>query len=139
MSALAMILTAAMVVPGDGPKMESGEIEQGLDLSGEWEGLWIDDEGIRRKAKLSLSECRLEGERLPGQPLGDIERTLVFLGITDEGAGRICLRDSYLGIYCRDGCDHLICFRDNRKGRPTSFRGGDDQNLLILHRVKPRK
>lgn len=40
MSALAMILTAAIVVPGDVPEKVLGEIEQRLDLSGEWEGTW---------------------------------------------------------------------------------------------------
>ncbi|MGH7221633.1 MAG: hypothetical protein ACRELF_00220, partial [Gemmataceae bacterium] len=40
MSAVAMILTAAMVVPGSGPEMVSGEMEQGLDLGGEWKGIW---------------------------------------------------------------------------------------------------
>src|SRR5262245_34117632 len=41
MSALMLILTAAMVVPGDGPEKVSGEVsekEQGLDLKGKWEG-----------------------------------------------------------------------------------------------------
>jgi hypothetical protein len=38
MSALAMILTAAMVVPGDGPEKVSGELcrMRRLDLRGEW-------------------------------------------------------------------------------------------------------
>jgi hypothetical protein len=39
MSTLAIVLTAAMVVPGNGPEMVSWEMEQGLDLSGEWEGV----------------------------------------------------------------------------------------------------
>jgi hypothetical protein len=38
-SALAMILTAAMAVPGNGPEKVSGEIEDGLNLGGKWEGI----------------------------------------------------------------------------------------------------
>jgi hypothetical protein len=44
MSALAMILTAAMAVPRNGPENVSGEVEQGLDLREEWEGIaWSDN------------------------------------------------------------------------------------------------
>jgi hypothetical protein len=41
MSALTMVLMAAMAVPGDGPKKGPGEKVQGLELRGEWEGEWI--------------------------------------------------------------------------------------------------
>jgi hypothetical protein len=44
-----------------------------------------------------------------------------------------------LGIYQRHGSRLMICLRDAKVGRPTSFKGGDGQSLLILHRVKPRK
>ena len=44
-SALAMILTAAMAVPASGPEKVSGEVEQGLDLRGEWEGLLWKEQG----------------------------------------------------------------------------------------------
>ena len=37
-SALAMILAAAMAVPGDGSESVSMEMVQGLDLSGTWKG-----------------------------------------------------------------------------------------------------
>ena len=47
MSALAMILMTAMVVPGKGPEKVSMEMEQGLDLSEEWEGtIEARDQGI---------------------------------------------------------------------------------------------
>ena len=51
MSALAMILTAAMVVQGDGPEKVSGELSpmRRLDLRGEWE---LDFKGKRRAGGL---------------------------------------------------------------------------------------
>jgi len=39
-SAFAMILMATMAVPGNGPEKVSEEVEQRLDVSGEWEGVW---------------------------------------------------------------------------------------------------
>ena len=43
-SALAMVLMAAMTVPGNGPEKVSGEVEKRLDLRGEWEGVWWIDQ-----------------------------------------------------------------------------------------------
>ena len=137
MSTLVMVMAAGMM-PGDGPEKVSGEIVQGLDMRRLWEGLWIDSDGIWRKAELNLRECELIGERLPGQIPGDISQTLGFLSIKDDGAGHIRLGDD-LGIYNQDNTCLIICFRDHRKGYPTSFRGGNGQNLLILRRVRTRK
>jgi hypothetical protein len=35
-----LVLMMAMVVPGNGPEMVSGEVEQRLDLHGKWKGAW---------------------------------------------------------------------------------------------------
>ncbi|HEY7428798.1 MAG TPA: hypothetical protein VH682_31500 [Gemmataceae bacterium] len=67
-----------------------------------------------------------------------------FPNLTDDGHGKFkCGSDGgetwTLGIYKYDG-DHLsMCFRSAHLGRPTSYRAGDGQELLIIHRVKPGK
>lgn len=132
MSALAMILTAAMVVPGDGLEKVSGEMVQGLDLSGKWEGVWMENPN---------------GETAPfGYKDGSIyfsARTHFPAKIVDDGKGRLHFTqgwEGYIGIYQQDRSRLTICYCDKRYGRPTSFRIGDGKHqLIILHRVKPRK
>jgi len=130
-SALAMILAAGMTVPGDVPKEVSGEIEQGLDLRGEWEGTL--DNG--RKAK--TMSVHLSGTRI--RFTNDDESVSYDHRIVDEGKNKLRFNDKLPGIYRQDGARLNICYRCDGKGRPTSFRGGDGQVLLSLHRVKPRK
>ncbi|HTU18289.1 MAG TPA: hypothetical protein VMG10_09550 [Gemmataceae bacterium] len=126
-----MILTAAMAIPGNGPEMVSGElIEQGLDLSGKWEGTWQgEDSFIFPLVRVAKTGVRF-GE---GPSFLDWE-------IRDEGQGKLSIRTicgTSFGIYEQDG-DRLMICTDSRK-RPTTYRGGDGQSLLILHRVKSRK
>lgn len=119
MSALAMILTATIVVPGDVPEKVSGEMVQGLDLSGRWKVI-----------------LRLDGNE------GPIRTDLTKWGTVDEGAGRVHFTSAGLtayGIYEQRGDCVLICVAKHRKPRPIRFEDGADQYLLILHRVKPRK
>jgi hypothetical protein len=62
--------------------------------------------------------------------------------MTDEGGGRFLVAVSkvlYLGIAEQDGDRVILCIREAGEGRPTSFRAGDGQHLLILHRVRPGK
>jgi hypothetical protein len=140
MSALAMILTAAMMVPGDWPEKVSGEVRkpQQLDLRGEWRG-------IRKTEKDKYEVYASEGmgslscRRLPKGRQGPF---YLSPRITDEGGGKLRLiwwDNPCLAIYEQDGDRLTICFRDARKGRPISFRSSDGHDLLILHRVKPRK
>jgi hypothetical protein len=133
-SALAMVLTAAMAVPGNGPETVSAEMEQGLDLSGRWEGVYINaDEG--------MMEARLRDGGI-GLATGEGGSFIKSI-FTDEGGGsvRFILNDAapYLGIYEQQEDDIVICFRFTDDGRPTSIRVADGPYLLILHRVKPRK
>jgi hypothetical protein len=141
MSALAMLLTAAMVTPVDVSEKVSGEVKltDSLDLSGEWQGVW------KAADKAEYEVHQLEGRgawsyrRLPKGQQGP---AYLSPGITDEGEGRLRLTwvdDPCLGIYEQDGDCLIICFREARKGRPLSFRSGDGQHFLILHRVKPGK
>jgi len=138
MSALTMILTAAMVVPGNGPEMVSGElIEQRLDLSGEWQGVakggpeWSSFSG-----NFTFSGGIIRFQKAPDE--------LKSFEIIDEGEGRLSVSlwgsVPYHGIYKREDRNLLICLpNDPWSQRPMSFRASKDQHLLILHRVKSRK
>jgi hypothetical protein len=140
MLALAMILTAAVVVPGDGAEKVSAEITapQPLDLRGEWEGVW--ETGRVKYAVKQLAEGGAWSYQLI--PKGRWGPAYLIPDFIDEGVGNLRVNwvdDPCLGIYKQDGYSLTICFRDARKGRPQSFRTDHGQNLLILHRVKPRK
>ncbi len=130
-SALAMILAAGMTVPGDVPKEATEEIEQRLDLNGEWEGTW--DNGRKTKSPI----VHLSGTRIS---FSEDDAAFSFEHrIVDEGGNKLRFNDNRPSIYRQDGDRLDICIRWHGKGRPTSFRGGDGQVLLILHRVKPGK
>ncbi len=132
MSALAMILTAAMVVPGDGLEKVSGEMEQRLDLSGEWFG--TRDDGC------VASDILL----LPGRGtvcVGGCGVADLFVCF-DRGHGVADVKwgsEKFLGIYRQQGDSIIICFRAPSRGRPTAFRSGDDRILFTLHRIKSSK
>lgn len=122
MSALAMILTVAMMAPGNGPEMESRKVAepQRLDLSGRWKGTC---------AKYQV-------------PPMDVEPNFKTWEVTDEGDGRMRIktrRFTYWGIYVQSGDHLMICFDLDGKSCPSRFQRGDSRCLLILHRVKPRK
>jgi len=134
MSALAMIVTAAMAVPGDGSEKVSAEMEQGLDLSGEWEGTFWDSEAKNKKMWTAI----LSDEWLVVEQGIDTRRMLWQM--TDEGGGKVRVKLSgtvYLGIYRHESDRITIALRDSKRGRPFAFRFGDDQSLLILRRAKP--
>ena len=133
-SALAMVLTAAMVVPASGPEMVSGEIEDRLDLSGAWEGTMLDESGS------VFLVCYGEGLLQVGMP--GITFTTPFEPI-EEGHGRFRLNDGQLpvlGIYKWESGRVFICRGYPGKARPPSFHVGIEQHsLIILHRVQPGK
>ena len=134
-SALAMVLAAAMAVPGNGPEKVSGELEQGLDLRGKWMGT-AEGGSWRLQGKLQLGNGRIH---LVGEP----EVWHAYESI-HEGEGRLSFSfrasPPRLGIYKWEDDDLLVCICTNPRGqRPTTFRASEDQCLLILHRVKPRK
>jgi hypothetical protein len=119
-SALAMILTAAMAIPGDGPEKVSAEMEQGLDLSGTWKG-FNGDRVMEDRFKLLIAKSD---------------------SWVDEGAGQVRFKIrglTYYGMYEQRGDRLKICFAGGGKDRPTRFQGGCGQTLIIVHRVKPRK
>jgi hypothetical protein len=138
MSALAMILTAAMATPGDGAeKVSAVMVQRGLDLSGEWKGDFTSSNGKIFKGKMKESVFVLT----PG------EKPLIDLGpkyITDEGNGRFAIGRGangpvFVGIYKDEGDKLTICLCATQYGRPTKFKAGEGRGLLILHRVKPSK
>lgn len=145
MSALAMILTAAMVIPGDRPEKVSGEVaeNQRLDLSGEWEGFWWFDHNTRFEAhsKCPSGQGHLMGRQFAIVCRGNCNLTAYFI---DEGQGHLCgewelIGPRIHGIYRQEGTKLLICFTELASPCPTSFRAGEGRHLLILHRVKSRK
>lgn len=131
MSALAMILAAGMVL-SDGPERVSGEMEQGLDLRGEWEGALSDNTGI---TKTTVRRTSL---------VLHLDRGLTSLSweVEDEGQGKLRMRFNgarYLGIYHQEGDRLIICFGCPNGPRATSLRTEHYQHLFTLHRVRPSK
>ena len=132
MSTLVIVLMAAMAVPGNGPEMVSGELEQGLDLSGEWEGTLAYESKVNHVTLNDFTLVEFQWSRL----------SISNLKVQDEGQGRfhgIEGRFRYVGIYEWRGETLILCYREASKGRPTSFQARDAQYVLILHRVKPLK
>jgi uncharacterized protein (TIGR03067 family) len=133
-SALAMIVTAAMVVPGDMPEKVSGEMEERLDLRGEWEGRWWPNKDASLEVTLRDGSIQLSDKSRPSLP--------VVFKIIDEAEGVLHVQydaSRHHGIYKWDNDRLVLCLREANKGRPTSFQARDGQQLFILHRVKPRK
>lgn len=135
MSTLAIILAVGMVI-GSGPEKVTGEMEENLHLQGDWVGESWGDDGVVWQVKLRDGDLCFSSGKEVASPL-----PVAF--IVDEGHGRFRvdwpLPGDSLGIYKQEG-DHLVmCCRDGHQGRPTSFRLGSGQLLLILNRVKPRK
>jgi hypothetical protein len=135
-SALALVLTAAMAVPGNGPEKVSGEVvqePQRLELIGEWEGIWEwDRSGLRGRASIRDGYLSRSVKNIK------FAWRYRLASIKDQGDGKFSIDGIRLGIYRQHGNNLTLCFRE-KEGRPTSFRAGDGQQLLILHRVKPRK
>jgi hypothetical protein len=136
MSTLVLMLTAAMAVPGNGPEMVSAEMEEGLDLRGRWEGIWHLKSHRVRSVEVWPVDGWLEIHAKDDDWFHMVKPR-------DEGSGRASLNFNdvavFPGIYRQDGDHIIICYREDGNRRPSSFRAGDGQELLILHRVKPRK
>jgi hypothetical protein len=137
-STLAMVLIAAMAVPGNGPEMVSGEMKQErLDLSGEWVGERRFGDGQIWQTELSKGEFKFkEGKELVS--------LLPVEFIKDEGNGRLridfpLIEVTILGLYKRENGRIIMCWGELRKERPSSFRAAKAESILILHRIKPGK
>jgi len=137
MSALTMILAATVMLPANGPEMVSGEVEQDreLDLRGEWRGM-LTCGGQSEKVILTETGTFIVNRWSLIPIVGTMDER-------DERGGKFCFllggHSRYVGIYEWRGDSIALCFRKASKGRPTSFEAGEDQYLVILHRVKPRK
>jgi hypothetical protein len=158
MSVLAMLLTAAMVIPGNGPERVSGETEQSqgqrVDISGSWEGIAWSDNSIW---KAEVSNCSLVLTAVFGEAtsrdskahgwdrweIGEIPKQL------KSGKGKLIIQKEpynqcfdcrmYEAIYRWDSDLLVICFSRIELGSPTSFQAGKNQFLVVLRRVKPNK
>ena len=133
-SALAMILMAAMAVPGNGPERVSGEVKltDALDLRGGWEGDWLDAKNHR------MSRVLIRSDR-PSWITRGCGPSYPFV-YHDDGRGKFqgeLFGEKVLGIFRQAGNRLTLCYREASKRRPTDFQEDGDQTLLILHRVKP--
>jgi hypothetical protein len=131
MSALAMILTAALAVSGSGPEKVSGEIEveRALDLASRWEGVCYHPNGQYEAGLIGGQLADLRG----GLPAFFSEK------VVDQGRGHLRINvagRNCLGIYRQDESTLMIRYRDACHGYPTSFAVG---NVFILRRVNPAK
>ncbi len=137
MSSLAMVLAAGMAL-GSGPEKVSVEVERRLDLRGNWEGIGWLGEGVGRLGKLGprVAMVRHDSQGKPGLLLQvEVGSVLAFKGpIIDEGEGRFRM-NNLLGIYRVDDDCLVICFAFSGR-RPTCFRAGAGQCLVILRRVQ---
>jgi hypothetical protein len=142
MSVLAMILTAAMVVPGDGPEKVSGEVSekgQGLDLKGKCKGSFRTK--LHDTSFSTVPATYQDGKLAVMYPGGPEMANVVFI---DEGNGKCrchMVEENLdaLGIYKWKRGQLCICFNADCKNRPTSFTVDRVHSLLILHRVTPSK
>jgi hypothetical protein len=135
MSVLAMILTAAVVIPGDGREKVSGEMTapRRLDLRGDWEAIVYRRDGVRR-GHAGFSKDRWFIVSWCGW---NWSRVMEYEEVIDEGDGHLRTKHC-LGIYEQHVDNLRICIADGEH-RPMSFRTDDKQLLLILHRVKSSK
>ncbi|HEY7308374.1 MAG TPA: hypothetical protein VH643_03325 [Gemmataceae bacterium] len=144
-SALAMILTAAMAVPGNGSEKTSGETTDNLRFTGRWEGTltlcWQDNNENYIAAVLSDGVLTLH-RRYDGDPYSSscVFSSCVF---TDTGKGTVRLRlgkSVYEGIYRIEREDILLCFKTTGK-RPSSFKVRAGTMLFTLRRekIRPKK
>lgn len=130
-----MILMAGMTVPGDVPKEGMGEIEERLDLHGEWEGVMI-----RRKEILPVRYA--EGEIIFTLKPGHV--SMVRATFTEVGPGRLTVGVGQMlqAIYHTSEDRNRVTICISLKGDaspPSSFKANHEQQLLILHRVKSTK
>lgn len=136
MSALAIILTVAMVVSADGQEKVSEAVIESrpLELHGKWKGVWHCFRGPNVTTAMNYNE-----------PIDPVQHRIRADWIVDEGNGRCKFTDPgrpgppSLGIYRQEKNKLIICIRRPGDGRPTEFTREDFQDIVILHRVKSRK
>ena len=135
---LAIILTAAMVIPRNAPQKVSWKLireSEPLDLSAEWEGTLEEYDGETMRVKLTKDQIYFD--------IGDAGNRFHWR-IIDEGSGKFSFWISEpptLGIYHQEGDRLIMCdiFPGFHHQRPKSFEKKKGISFLILHRVNPRK
>jgi hypothetical protein len=137
MSRLAIAL-AAVLMMGNAPEeicTETEEVEQPLDLSGEWEGQWW-------KPGHKVMPAGTDPDWGGGICIwGESSKRNYFdihlREITETGGGRFRLPDGSLGLYRQELDRVRICIRRAGKGYPESVDSGKGEDLIVLRRVKP--
>jgi hypothetical protein len=133
MSALAMILAAGMAV-GNGPEKVSGEMEERLNLSGEWEGELYHACGTSFTVSYQGGTLiATNGEQVETMHVQFIDEGNGKLRGTEKGKG------DALGIYKWERQSLILCIGLSGRPRPSSFQQDDEHSLLILRRVKARQ
>ena len=139
-SALAMVLMAGMAVPGNGPDKVSAEVEERLDLSGEWEGTLRSDK--RQVCPVIIDDGTSKRCGFPA--LTTIHRSHAVnarFEVIEARDGKIRAKyccDLCLGIYRWEANQLVICIRDVEE-EPLESLAADGQIVITLHRVKPGK
>lgn len=144
MPSLLFFLSVTTIIPSSGTEKTLAEIDQGLDLRGQWTGVWCLGKdnilvaslwsGIARENKGDVYQLRGIGNKF--------ELLCRFESLVDEGSGKCHFHSSYngkhyLGIYRREGEKIILCFQEVRYGRPRIFRVSEFSELLVLRRVTP--
>jgi hypothetical protein len=135
-SALAMVLMAAMTVPGSGPEKVSSDVDERLNLGGQWTVTYhcVSGQTDEWVAIVEGGHFKLRSK--------DKTLTINFGEVQDEGRGNIRWTGGpreLLGIYRRYGDRVIISFREASTGRPKYFNTEKDQDIIILDRGKPAK
>jgi hypothetical protein len=131
MGTLTMALAAVLLAGNATEKVSAEQVEQRLDLRGEWEGTWRHPAGCLEPVEIRTRD----GERcIEG---GGFYATSVPLSqITDKGSGRCRLQGSRLGTYHQQSGRVVIRFSPAGKGYPTASHDSNEQDIVTLRRVK---
>jgi hypothetical protein len=134
MSVVVMILAAAMAVPASGPETMSGEMERGLDLRGEWEGLWWKGDGNLYWVRFHRWGTEKDSCTAISYVYDNRHNVqTVRFEVVDKGNGELRVTfgsaENLSGSYRQEGSRVVICLPDE----------GEKRELFVLRPAKARK
>jgi hypothetical protein len=140
MSTLVLAMVAGLAF-GNSPGPVSAEAEQGLDMRGEWEGIWRHNPSLGASAHMPVVHAYFKDDAIH---VGGRAKGVPFR-IVDEGGGKCRVTvvgeprpAVWHGIYRYEGNRLLLCW-GLRGVRPLTLEPGRGEILLTLRRVKPGK